>query len=159
MSGVAPFSATVSWQPPLEDGGAAGPLMYTVTLTNTLNGSDVTTFSPTPALVMELTDLRHSVPYGVQVVAGNEAGMGPTMCTVALYTPPPQYSAGYIAMCALFVCACIIKCTSCYCNRKLSRCTTDKYGPAIHMTVHIQEACMCCVLHFCCHRHTAMHSL
>ena len=78
MSGVGPFSATVSWQPPLEDGGAVGPLMYTVTLTNTLNGSDVTTFSPTPALVMELTDLRHSVPYRVQVVAGNEAGMGPT---------------------------------------------------------------------------------
>ena len=77
MSGVVPFSATVSWQPPLEDGGAVGPLMYTVTLTNTLNGSDVTTFSPTPALVMELPDLRHSVPYRVQVVAGNEAGMGP----------------------------------------------------------------------------------
>ena len=76
-SEIGPFSATVSWQPPLEDGGAVGPLMYTVTLINTLNGSDVTTFTATTALTMKLTNLRHSVSYRVQVVAENEAGMGP----------------------------------------------------------------------------------
>ena len=76
MSGVDPFSATVSWQPPLEDGSAVGLLMYTVTLTNT---SDSTTFkfNPTAAVTMNLANLRHSVTYRVQVVAGNEAGMGP----------------------------------------------------------------------------------
>ena len=77
VSNVGPFSATVSWQPPLEDDGAVGPLMYTVTLTNTLNGSDTTTFNPTAALTMNLANLRHSVTYQVQVVAGNEAGVGP----------------------------------------------------------------------------------
>ena len=74
VSDVGPFSAAVSWQPPLEDGGAVGPLVYTVTLTNT---SYNITFNATPALVMELTNLRHSVTYRVQVVAGNEAGLGP----------------------------------------------------------------------------------
>ena len=76
MSGVGPFSATVSWQPPLEDGGVVGSLMYTVMLTNT---SDSTTFkfNPTAALTINLANLRHSVTYRVQVVAGNEAGMGP----------------------------------------------------------------------------------
>ena len=74
---IGPFSATVSWQLPLEDGGAFGPLMYTVTLINTMNGSDVTTFTATTAFTMELTNLRHSVSYRVQVVAENEAGMGP----------------------------------------------------------------------------------
>ena len=74
VSDIAPFSATVSWQPPLEDGGAVGPLMYTVTLTNT---SYNITFNATPAVVMELTNLRHSVTYRVQVVTGNEAGAGP----------------------------------------------------------------------------------
>ena len=74
MSDIGPFSATVSWQPPLEDGGAVGPLMYTVTLTNT---SYNITFNPTAALTMNLANLRHSVTYQVQVVAGNEAGVGP----------------------------------------------------------------------------------
>ena len=77
VSDVGPFAATVSWQPPLEDGGAVGPLMYTVTLTNTLSGSEATTFNPTAALTMNLVNLSHSVTYGVQVVAGNEAGMRP----------------------------------------------------------------------------------
>ena len=74
MSDIGPFSATVSWQPPLEDGGAVGSLVYTVTLTNT---SDTITFTPTAALTMNLANLRHSVTYRVQVVAGNEAGVGP----------------------------------------------------------------------------------
>ena len=76
VNDLGPFSATVSWQPPLEDGGAVGPLMYTVTLTNT---TDSTTFkfNPTAAITMNLANLRHSVTYRVQVVAGNEAGMGP----------------------------------------------------------------------------------
>ena len=74
MSDIGPFSAAVSWQPPLEDGGAVGPLMYTVTLTNT---SDTITFNPTAALTMNLANLRHSVTYRVQVVAENEAGVGP----------------------------------------------------------------------------------
>lgn len=50
--------------------------MYTVILTNTLNDSDVTTFNPTTALMMELTNLRHSVTCQMQVVAGNDAEMG-----------------------------------------------------------------------------------
>ena len=60
----------------MEDGGAVGPLMYTIALTNT---SDSTTFkfNPTAALTMNLANLRHSVTYRVKVVAGNEAGMGP----------------------------------------------------------------------------------
>ena len=76
VSNLGPFSATVSWQPPLEDGGAVGPIMYTVTLTNT---SDSTTFkfNPIAALTMNLAKLSHSVTYQVRVVAGNEAGMGP----------------------------------------------------------------------------------
>ena len=75
VSDVGPFSATVRWQSPLEDSSAVGSLMYTVTLTNT---SDSTTFkfSPTAALTMNLVNLRHSVTYRVQVVAGNEAGIG-----------------------------------------------------------------------------------
>ena len=64
----------VSWQPPVEDGGAIGPLMYTVTFMNT---SYNITFNPTAALTMNLANLRHSVTYRVQVVAGNEAGVGP----------------------------------------------------------------------------------
>ena len=76
VSNVGPFSATVSWQPPVEDGGAVDPLVYTVTLMNT---SDTITFNPTAALSMNLANLRHSVTYQVQVVTGNEAGvaMGP----------------------------------------------------------------------------------
>ena len=77
MSDLGPFSATVSWRTPLEDGSAVGPLMYTVTLTNT---TDSTTFkfNPTAAITTNLANLRHSVTYRVQVVAGNEAGVGPT---------------------------------------------------------------------------------
>ena len=81
VSDISPFSATVSWQPPLEDGGAVGPLMYTVTLTNT---SDSTTlkFKPNIALTMNMTNLRHSVTYRLQVVAGNEARMGQTEAVI-----------------------------------------------------------------------------
>jgi len=74
-SDISPFSATVSWQPPLEDGGAVGPLTYTVTLTNTSDSSTLK-FNPNIALTMNMTNLRHSVTYRLQVVAGNEAGMG-----------------------------------------------------------------------------------
>ena len=58
VSDISPFSATVSWQPPLDDGGAVGPLTYTVT--------------------MNMANLRHSVNCQLQVVAGNEARMGQT---------------------------------------------------------------------------------
>ena len=83
VSDIGPFLATVSWQPPLEDGGAVGPLMYTVTLTNE---SVAINFNPTTTLTMNLPNLQHSVSYRVQVVAGNEAGMGPAAAEVMFRT-------------------------------------------------------------------------
>ena len=74
VSDVGPFSAIVSWQSPLEDGGAVGLLMYTVILTNT---SDTITFNLIDTLTMNLANLRHSVTYRVQVITGNAAGVGP----------------------------------------------------------------------------------
>ena len=74
LSDKGSFSAIVSWQSPLEDGGAVGPLIYTVTLTNT---SDTITFNLIDTLTMNLANLRHSMTYRVQVITGNEAGVGP----------------------------------------------------------------------------------
>ena len=71
---VSPFSATISWSPPSDNGVTDQPLKYSINITNntvtlSFTTSDVTTLS--------LTNLQHSTPYGVEIVAENEYGVSP----------------------------------------------------------------------------------
>ena len=73
-SDVSPFTATISWSPPSDNGGTDQPLKYSINITNntvtlSFTTSDVTTLS--------LTNLQHSTQYGVEIVAENEYGVSP----------------------------------------------------------------------------------
>ena len=82
---VSPFSATISWSPPSDNGGTDQPLKYSINITNntvtlSFTTSDVTTLS--------LTNLQHSTLYIVRVVAENDLGLGPSPPVVINFTTP-----------------------------------------------------------------------
>ena len=66
-----PFSATLQWDPPSDNGGSSLPLTYTVTLTNT---STFLPFSDITATSLPLPNLQHSTQYSWSVQAINEYG-------------------------------------------------------------------------------------
>ena len=71
---ISPFSATITWSPPSDNGGTDQPPKYSINITNntvtlSFTTSDVTTLS--------LTNLQHSNQYGVKIVAENEYGVSP----------------------------------------------------------------------------------
>ena len=82
-----PFSATISWTPPTDDGGVSSPswttpspnssagLSYKVTHSNS-SGSWVSTVNSTQIV---LDGLQHSTDYTVSVVAENAHGSGPSV--------------------------------------------------------------------------------
>ena len=69
-----PFSATLQWDPPSDNGGSSLPLTYTVTLTNT---STFLPFSDITATSLPLPNLQHSTHYSWSVQATNEYGSSP----------------------------------------------------------------------------------
>ena len=69
-----PFSATLQWDPPSDNGGSSLPLTYTLTLTNT---STSLPFSDVTATSLPLTNLQHSTQYSWSVQAMNEYGSSP----------------------------------------------------------------------------------
>ena len=69
-----PFSATLQWDPPSDNGGSSLPLTYTVTLTNT---STSLPFSNVTATSLPLTNLQHSTQYSWSVQAMNEYDSSP----------------------------------------------------------------------------------
>ena len=78
-----PFSATLQWDPPSDNGGSSLPLTYTVTLTNT---STSLPFSNITATSLPLPNLQHSTQYSWSVQAINEYGSSPP----AEDTPSPH---------------------------------------------------------------------
>ena len=69
-----PFSATLQWDPPSDNGGSSLPLTYTVILTNT---STSLPFSDITAPSLPLPHLQHSTQYSWSVQAINEYGSSP----------------------------------------------------------------------------------
>ena len=69
-----PFSATLQWDPPSDNGGSSLPLTYTVTLTNT---STSLPFSNITATSLPIPNLQHSTQYNWSVQAVNEYGSSP----------------------------------------------------------------------------------
>ena len=65
-----PFSATLQWNPPSDNGGSSLPLTYTLTL----NTSTSLPFSNITATSLPLTNLQHSTQYSWSVQAMNEYG-------------------------------------------------------------------------------------
>ena len=67
-----PFSATLQWDPPSDNGGSSLPLTYTVTLTNT-------------SISLPFSNLQHSTQYSWSVQTINEFHTSPpaegTFCT------------------------------------------------------------------------------
>ena len=71
-----PFSVTLSWEVPSDDGGTSQPLSYSVRVINdTVNLSFSTTSSQ---LILTMDDgIWHSSIYTITVVAENEYGVSP----------------------------------------------------------------------------------
>ena len=69
-----PFSASLQWNPPSDNGGSSLPLTYTVTLINT---STFLPFSDITATSLPLPNLQHSTQYSWSVQAINEYGSSP----------------------------------------------------------------------------------
>ena len=69
-----PFSATLQWDPPSDNGGSSLPFTYTVTLTNT---STSLPFYNISATSLSLANLQHSTQYSWSVQAINEYGSSP----------------------------------------------------------------------------------
>ena len=69
-----PFSATLQWDPPSDNGGSCLPLTYTVTLTNSSTSLPFSDISATP---LPLPYLQHSTQYSWSVQAINEYGSSP----------------------------------------------------------------------------------
>ena len=94
-----PFSTTLQWDPPSDNGDSPLPLTYTLPLNNTsLPLSDVTATS------LSLTNLQHSTQYSWSVQAMNEYGSSPpavsyfsTPDSVGSYTCTSRHSP-YICM-------------------------------------------------------------
>ena len=78
---VGPFSVTLSWEVPSEDGGTSQPLSYTVRVKNdTVNLSFSTTSTQ---LTLTIDDgIWHSSMYNVRVVAENEYGVSPPAASI-----------------------------------------------------------------------------
>ena len=70
-----PFSATLQWDPPSDDGGSSLPLTYSVTFTNTSTSLSLPNITSTSLL---LTNLQHSTQYSWSVQAMNEYGSSPS---------------------------------------------------------------------------------
>ena len=75
---IEPYSITVAWDTPTDDGGTPDPLNYMVALTTTSNGQSVST-NQTAKIYLVYTALSHSENYTVSVVAVNSLGQqGPS---------------------------------------------------------------------------------
>ena len=69
-----PFSATLQWDPPSDNGGSSLPLTYTVNITNT---SASLPFSNITATSLPLPYLQHGTQYSWSVQAINDYGSSP----------------------------------------------------------------------------------
>ena len=69
-----PFSVTLQWDPPSDNGGSSLPLPYTVNLTNT---STSLSFFDITATSLPLSHLQHSTQYSWSVQAINKYGSSP----------------------------------------------------------------------------------
>ena len=75
---IGPYSVTVTWDPPLDDGGTPDPLNYMVALTTTSIGQSVSANQATQTQ-FTFTALSHSENYMVSAVAVNSLGQqGPS---------------------------------------------------------------------------------
>ena len=73
---VGPFSVTLSWEVPSDDGGTSQPLSYTVRVINdTVNLSFSTT--STQLTLTKDDGIWHSSMYSIRVIADNEYGVSP----------------------------------------------------------------------------------
>ena len=70
---IGPYSVTVTWDPPTDDGGTLDPLNYMVALTTTSDGRTVST-NQTTQTQLTFAALSHSGNYTVSVVAVNSLG-------------------------------------------------------------------------------------
>ena len=76
---IGPYSVTVTWDPPSDDGGTPDPLNYMVALTTTSDGRTVSA-NQTAQTQLTFTALSHSENYTVSVVAVNSLGQqGPSV--------------------------------------------------------------------------------
>ena len=82
FSNPQPFSSTVSWSPPEDNGGDPNPLTYRINVIN----DTVTMMYNTSGLELQLTNLWHSRSYNVSVVAVNMYGTSPP-AEMVLTTP------------------------------------------------------------------------
>ena len=71
-----PFSATISWFPPSDNGGTDKPLNYSINITNNTVNLPFSTTSTQLTLTMD-DGIWHSSMYSVRVVAENEYGVSP----------------------------------------------------------------------------------
>ena len=69
---ISPFSATISWSPPSDNGGTEQPLNYSINITN---NTVTLSFTTSEVTTLSLTNLQHSTQYGVEIVAENEYGV------------------------------------------------------------------------------------
>ena len=75
---VGPYSVTVTWDSPSDDGGTPDPLSYMVALTTTFDGQSVSSNQTTQTQLF-FSALSHSENYTVSVVAVNSLGQqGPS---------------------------------------------------------------------------------
>ena len=75
---IGPYSVTVTWNPPSDDGGTPEPLIYMVALTTTSDGQSVSA-NQTAQTQLTFTALSHSENYTVSIVAVNSLGQqGPS---------------------------------------------------------------------------------
>ena len=81
--GLMPFSATLQWDPPSDNGGSSLPLNYNIILTDT---STSLPFSAITATSLPLPNLQHSTQYNWSVQAMNEYGSSPP--AVATFNTP-----------------------------------------------------------------------
>ena len=86
-SEVGPFSATISWIHPSDNGGTDQPLKYSIIITNY---TDSTSLPPVTTImtILSLTNLQHSTQYIVTVVADNDLGLVPSPPAVSTFTTP-----------------------------------------------------------------------
>ena len=71
-----PFSVTLSWEVPSDDGGTSQPLSYTVRVINDTVNLSFSTTSTQLNVTMD-DGIWHSSMYSVRVVAENEYGVSP----------------------------------------------------------------------------------
>ena len=99
-----PFSATLQWDSPSDDGGSSLPLTYTITLTSTS-----TSLSNVTATSLPLPNLQHSTQYSWSVQAINEYGSSPP--AEGTFTTPDSGEYAQVSLCSHCTCKhCLIKC-------------------------------------------------